>query len=498
MLIPFILSVIAWPIVTFLSIFLVSKLLMPFFMRRITIGYKRADIFQALTLMGSQVIVVLVAKGIYNLFQHQATPWLAVPFGLWCFAFGPMAGPIDDHLKAKYEGKTTGSLVKHIGWSWAVGLGVGWIISTILLFVSNQTTSAILIILEFIAVLIAAFTVLWVFLGWICEKHPKWRNFTGFMVELGSAYSASFVFDMLTQVGIGRLQFGGVITPVFTWTGMAIACHMLASNVAISIRALYIPYLIFGGIAIFATIAKWHNIFIALPLLIVALIIFLLETSIMAFFSKKIAEYWIGVTSKYLKAGEPEKALNAVSHLYKFQHKKEQESQSIYGLAAFLSGQAYVALNDWANARFWLDNCEATNPPNKKWLDDLRREVEKLEAESKKNYQTTVEIMKASWGEEGVWLGRGFDDLNRGMNDQAIKAFNEVLKSCGLPDSKMRAKELQEYDQRVFFALLGLVLAYSGLAQLDKAKEYLEILDHINPDMAEDFRETWKKSPPHI
>ena len=97
------------------------------------VGYRVADIFQALSLIGSQIIAVLSAKGIYSLFQSQATAWLAIPFGLLCFLFGPMAGPIDDRLQAKYEGKCPGDLERHVGWSWAVGLGIGWVVGSILL-----------------------------------------------------------------------------------------------------------------------------------------------------------------------------------------------------------------------------------------------------------------------------------------------------------------------------------------------------------------------------
>jgi|GEM_PF-2347965 hypothetical protein len=137
MIIPFILSVIAWPIVTLLGNLLISKFLMPIF--NLThnptdkVGYRVADIFQALSLIGSQIIAVLSAKGIYSLFQSQATAWLAIPFGLLCFLFGPMAGPIDDRLQAKYEGKCPGDLERHVGWSWAVGLGIGWVVGSILL-----------------------------------------------------------------------------------------------------------------------------------------------------------------------------------------------------------------------------------------------------------------------------------------------------------------------------------------------------------------------------
>jgi tetratricopeptide (TPR) repeat protein len=220
----------------------------------------------------------------------------------------------------------------------------------------------------------------------------------------------------------------------------------------------------------------------------------------MGFWSKKNAEYWVGVASRHLEAGEPEKALKAVSRViqvYKLKPKTDQESQAALGVAAFFSGCAYVQLKDWSNARFWLDTLEAMNPPNKKWLEDLRREVERLEAECKENYLTEIDMIEATGGEEGVLLAKGFRDMGRGSNEEAIEAFNEVLKSCGLPDPQMGVKERAEYDQKISIALLGLVLSYSGLATLDKAKEYLEMLDHINPKMADEFRETWKKSPPH-
>ncbi|MGB8991631.1 MAG: hypothetical protein WCD80_06215 [Desulfobaccales bacterium] len=135
-----------------------------------------------------------------------------------------------------------------------------------------------IIMLESIAIQVAAVCILWIFLRWICKNHPKWRNAAGFIVALGSSYSAGFVFDMLTQVGIGRLQFANVILPVFTWTGIAIVCYILALNVALSIRILYIPYLINAGIALLTTIVNWYNIFVALPLLLIALIISRFET----------------------------------------------------------------------------------------------------------------------------------------------------------------------------------------------------------------------------
>ncbi|MGD0217412.1 MAG: hypothetical protein ABSC45_07870 [Desulfobaccales bacterium] len=130
-----------------------------------------------------------------------------------------------------------------------------------------------IIMLENIAVQIAAVFILWFFLRWVCNNYPKWRNAAAFIVALGSSYSAGFVFDMLTQVVIGRLPFENVVTPVFTWTGIAIVCLILGFNVALSMRVLYIPYLINAGIALLAAGINWYNIFVALPLLVVAIII---------------------------------------------------------------------------------------------------------------------------------------------------------------------------------------------------------------------------------
>jgi tetratricopeptide (TPR) repeat protein len=117
-----------------------------------------------------------------------------------------------------------------------------------------------IIMLESIAIQIAAVFILWILLQWICKNHPKWRNSAGFIVALG------------------RLQFENVVLPVFTWTCIAIVCLILALNVALSIRVLYIPYLINAGIALLTASINWYNIFVALPLLVIALIISQLET----------------------------------------------------------------------------------------------------------------------------------------------------------------------------------------------------------------------------
>ena len=131
MIIPFILSVIAWPIVTLLAIPLFFKLTLPLFEFKLKIkeqiNYKRANFYHVLGLIVAQIIVVFVVKRIYMIFQSQATPWLAIPFGLWCFIFGPMTWQIRDYFREKYEGATPSIMEKNLGWSWTIGLGCGWL-----------------------------------------------------------------------------------------------------------------------------------------------------------------------------------------------------------------------------------------------------------------------------------------------------------------------------------------------------------------------------------
>jgi len=144
------------------------------------------------------------------------------------------------------------------------------------------------------------------------------------------------------------------------------------------------------------------------------------------------------------------------------------------------------------------------NPPNKQWLEDLRKAVENLEASSREDmqrrneaYDISIEKLEAAGGEKGFLLGKGYRNMESGMTEKAISAFNEVLNLCGLSGPQMAVKDKIEGDEHLnhaSLALLGLVCSYSSLAQFDKAKEYLKILDHINPIMATEFKDTWKRS----
>lgn len=135
---PFIIAILLWPIVTFGSIRLFSILLMPVFNRiysKFDTKYSliSADLFQAISLILSQIILIFIVKFIYNQFQTNITGLLAIPFGLFYLIFGPR-WLLDFYLQQKNEpwkDITIGE--RHLAWSWIVGLGFGWIISTIML-----------------------------------------------------------------------------------------------------------------------------------------------------------------------------------------------------------------------------------------------------------------------------------------------------------------------------------------------------------------------------
>lgn len=124
-----------------------------------------------------------------------------------------------------------------------------------------------------IIILVISFILINFLLLWICNKHPQWRNIAAFIVELISAYAALFVLDMLMQAAIGELPIENIIAPTFTWIGISFGCHYLASKTTISVKSLYIPYLIFSLIALLGVFLHTYYFFIALPLLLVSFII---------------------------------------------------------------------------------------------------------------------------------------------------------------------------------------------------------------------------------
>jgi hypothetical protein len=92
-----------------------------------------ADLFQAIGLILSQIILIIIVKLIYNYFRTSVTLWLTIPFGVWCIIFGPRWF-LDFYLQQRHEPwKEITTIEKHLALSWTFGLGIGWIISTIIL-----------------------------------------------------------------------------------------------------------------------------------------------------------------------------------------------------------------------------------------------------------------------------------------------------------------------------------------------------------------------------
>jgi tetratricopeptide (TPR) repeat protein len=219
------------------------------------------------------------------------------------------------------------------------------------------------------------------------------------------------------------------------------------------------------------------------------------------FWPKKARQYWLGEGMRYIKEKKPKKALVVLNKVLNIKPKdpEDQDWKATYCVATYYLGLAYVGLGNYYLARQCLTITEKLNPHNNKLVDDLRETIEmaerireERELPRKQAFYAALEKEELKSG-EGVLIARGYREMESTSLEQAIKTFNEVL-ILQPADYQMKGKDNEEH---VSLALLGLVLSYSGLGQFDNAKEYLGILERINPDMAEEFRETWRKSPPH-
>ena len=122
---------------------------------------------------------------------------------------------------------------------------------------------------------IVIFLTLLAFLKWLCKKRPKWKNACSFFVGLGAAYAVSFLLDMLIRVAIGELQMANVALPLGAWFVIANQCHYLASRTASSDTPLYTAYLLLGLIASFTSRVHAYNLFVGLPLVLFASLLFI-------------------------------------------------------------------------------------------------------------------------------------------------------------------------------------------------------------------------------
>jgi hypothetical protein len=126
---------------------------------------------------------------------------------------------------------------------------------------------------EFVVIMSVGGIALFAVLSWIRQHHPRWRNFSAFVVAAGAAYAASFALDLFVGACLGFYPFRPFTFPVFTWSGITIALHSLARYASVSTRWIQVPYLGVGGIAAMAGILGPHryNIVVGTPLILFAL-----------------------------------------------------------------------------------------------------------------------------------------------------------------------------------------------------------------------------------
>ena len=116
-----------WPIATLGSMFVLQLLLIPVYSaiwrtsKNGQYGLLMADVFQAVVLAATQIVVVVAGKFVFSLFGQEPTRWLAAPFFAWCVLY-----PLFGHDPSR--------LGSHIWLSWSMGLCGGWLIAIIWLF----------------------------------------------------------------------------------------------------------------------------------------------------------------------------------------------------------------------------------------------------------------------------------------------------------------------------------------------------------------------------
>lgn len=100
-----------------------------------------------------------------------------------------------------------------------------------------------------------------------------YRNPIAFCLALGAAYSASSALDMFFGALLKVYPFSPLSVPIFTWGGMAIALHVAARMVAVSVNWTRNPYLLLGGLATIAGVFGTHrySLLVGFPLLLIGL-----------------------------------------------------------------------------------------------------------------------------------------------------------------------------------------------------------------------------------
>ena len=136
----YILAIITWPIITFGGNLAFSVALLPVFLlvhrptpgKAVTFG--DADMFQAGVLAATQFAAVAVSKWLFGLFGAMPTPWIVLPFGLFCAVF-----VIDSIVGLAAPSR----IEKHLHLSWLIGLPAGLTLATLWMLCDQESVGSV-------------------------------------------------------------------------------------------------------------------------------------------------------------------------------------------------------------------------------------------------------------------------------------------------------------------------------------------------------------------
>ncbi len=130
-----------------------------------------------------------------------------------------------------------------------------------------------LILAEVFLPILAVVVCLELIVGWVRKKHPKARNPLAFLIACVSAYSASFVIDMVVMVCIGTLPFDNIVLPSLTWLCIAISSFSVARRSAKNSWVIATPFAVTSLLAFSVLRVHAYNFLVGLFLMLIAIII---------------------------------------------------------------------------------------------------------------------------------------------------------------------------------------------------------------------------------
>ena len=125
-----------------------------------------------------------------------------------------------------------------------------------------------LVLLTHAVTLLVGFFVLALVVHWVTKLGAFWRNSLAFSLCLVSAYSVSFLIEMIRLAAIGTISVASVVLPAITWLIIAIVTGFLSIELRANKWAMAVPYFLVGSAATFAGVAVHsYNLWIGIPVL---------------------------------------------------------------------------------------------------------------------------------------------------------------------------------------------------------------------------------------